>query len=82
MTKRAAPLTLLFLVSSLVARTVPAVAQMVTGVVEDSSGFPISEAFVALEDTANRIATRTLTGAGGVYYLSAPQPGRPKTNTS
>ena len=75
MTRRSAPLTLLVLVSGLFAGT-PVVAQTVTGIVEDASGIPISEAFIVLEDTASRVTARALTGAGGAYYLTAPEPGR------
>lgn len=81
MTGRAASLALLSLVSGLFVGAPPAVGQMVTGIVEDSSGVPVSEAFVVLEDTASRVAARTLTGAGGEYYLAAPVPGRYRLRT-
>jgi len=81
MKRRAASLSCFLLVSGLFAGTPPAVAQMVTGIVEDSSGVPISRAFVVLEDTASRVAARTLTGTGGGYYLTAPQPGRYRLRT-
>ncbi len=59
----------------------PATAQVISGVVEDSSGVPIPAAFVVLEDTSGAVVARTLTRDEGGYRLAAPAAGRYRLRT-
>jgi hypothetical protein len=68
-------------VASLVLRAVPAPAQAITGIVEDSSGAPIAGAFVVLEDSSEAAVARTLTRDDGGYRLAAPAAGRYRLRT-
>ncbi|MCL7956446.1 MAG: carboxypeptidase-like regulatory domain-containing protein [marine benthic group bacterium] len=62
-------------------RPAPATAQAISGIVEDSSGAPISGAFVVLEDSSGAVVARTLTRDGGGYRLAAPVAGRFRLRT-
>ncbi|MEJ2481568.1 MAG: carboxypeptidase-like regulatory domain-containing protein [Gemmatimonadota bacterium] len=70
-----------FLAVGLPCRATPAAAQVVAGIVEDSSGVPIAGAFVVLEDSSETVVARTLTRDGGAYRLAAPSAGRYRLRT-
>ncbi len=62
-------------------RPAAATAQVISGIVEDSSGVPIPAAFVVLEDAAGVVVARTLTRDGGGYRLGAPASGTYRLRT-